>query len=674
MDEKKYLSIDGRQIAIEGERNVLEIARKAGIEIPTFCYHSDLSVYGACRLCLIDVQGRGVVASCSTAPEPGMIVKTSTKQIRSMRKIAVELLLAAHDQSCTTCYKSSSCQLLSLANRLGVSTVRFKPGFDPMPLDTSNPSLVRDNNKCILCGDCVRMCQEVQGIGVLDFAGRGSHARVVPAFGKDLDQVECIYCGQCARICPTGAIIPKNDVNGAWELLENPEYKTVATIAPAVRVGVSEAFGMPSGMDVTGKITAALKQLGFAAVFDTSFAADLTVVEEAEEFLRRVGDDGPLPQFTSCCPAWVKYAEQFYPELLPNLSSCRSPQSMFAAMAKEMLPKLFETSRENVKVVSIMPCTAKKFEAQRPEFSRDGDRETELVLTTQELIQMIKAAGIDFNAIEPEAMDLPLGFKTGAGVIFGVTGGVSEAVLRYAYKKLTGKSLANVEFKEIRGDEGDRRAEITIGDKKVRIAVVHSLSNARKICDEVKAGKAEVDLIEVMACPGGCVGGAGQPVYLGMETRQQRAAGLYRVDRSMQLHSAEDNPYIKEAYDKILGSPNSDKAHELLHTHYQSRKRIQDEDVLVSASSAGQEKLSVTICVGTSCFQRGSQELLQQLTEFLRANKLEDQVAIKATFCHERCDRGPTANVDGNIMEKCSFEALRAEIVKQLRSASAVAN
>ncbi|MDQ0288346.1 [FeFe] hydrogenase, group A [Oligosphaera ethanolica] len=671
MDEKKYLTIDGRQIAIEGERNVLEVARKAGIEIPTFCYHSDLSVYGACRLCLVDIAGRGGVASCSTAPEPGMVVKTSTKQIRAMRKIAVELLLAAHDQSCTTCYKSTSCKLLDLANKLGVTKVRFKPGFERMPLDNSNPSLQRDNNKCILCGDCVRMCQEVQGIGVLDFAGRGSHSRVVPAFGKDLKNVECIYCGQCARICPTGAIIPKNEVSKAWELLDNPEYKTVATIAPAVRVGFGEAFGMPVGTDVTGKITAALKQLGFVAVFDTTFAADLTVVEEAEEFLRRVTAGGTLPQFTSCCPAWVKYAEQFYPELLPNLSSCRSPQAMFGAMAKEMLPKLFDVPREKVKIVSIMPCTAKKFEAQRPEFSRDGDRETEVVLTTQELIQMIKGAGIDFNAIEPEAMDLPLGFKTGAGVIFGVTGGVSEAALRYAYKKLTGKNLANVEFKEVRGDDGYRRAEITIGDNKVRVVVVHSLSNAHKICEEVKAGKADVDLIEVMACPGGCVGGAGQPVYVGMETRKQRAAGLYRVDRNMQLHSSEDNPYVKEAYQNILGTPNSHKAHELLHTHYQSRKRIQDEDVLVSGSDEAQEKLPVTICVGTSCFKRGSQQLLQELTDFLKENNLQDQVAIKATFCHERCDRGPTANVDGTIMEKCSFEALRAEVVKRLRSAVA---
>ncbi len=344
---------------------------------------------------------------------------------------------------------------------------------------------------------------------------------------------------------------------------------------------------------------------------------------------------------------------------------------MFGAMAKEMLPKLFDVPREKVKIVSIMPCTAKKFEAQRPEFSRDGDRETEVVLTTQELIQMIKGAGIDFNAIEPEAMDLPLGFKTGAGVIFGVTGGVSEAALRYAYKKLTGKNLANVEFKEVRGDDGYRRAEITIGDNKVRVAVVHSLSNAHKICEEVKAGKADVDLIEVMACPGGCVGGAGQPVYVGMETRKQRAAGLYRVDRNMQLHSSEDNPYVKEAYQNILGTPNSHKAHELLHTHYQSRKRIQDEDVLVSGSDEAQEKLPVTICVGTSCFKRGSQQLLQELTDFLKENNLQDQVAIKATFCHERCDRGPTANVDGTIMEKCSFEALRAEVVKRLRSAVA---
>jgi len=665
MDAKKHITIDGKRIALEGERNVLEVARKAGIEIPTFCYHSELSVYGACRLCLVDIEGRGVVASCSTAPEAGMVVRTVTKQIRDMRKIAIELLLAAHDQSCTTCSKSASCKLLSLANQLGVDKVRFKAGYEQLPVDESNPSLTRTPNKCILCGDCVRMCQEVQGIGVLDFAGRGAQARVVPAFGKDLKDVECVYCGQCARICPTGAIVPKNEVDKAWDLLGNREYKTVATIAPAVRVGVGEAFGLPVGADVTGKITAALRMLGFAGVFDTTFGADLTVVEEAEEFLRRVARGGVLPQFTSCCPAWVKYCEQFYPELLPNLSSCRSPQAMFGAMAKEMLPGLFQVQREQVKVVSIMPCTAKKFEASRPEFSQDGDRETELVLTTQELIQMIKGAGIDFAGLEPEAMDLPLGFKTGAGVIFGVTGGVSEAALRYAYKKLTGKTLADVEFKEVRGEEGCRRAEVTINGTTIRVAVVHSLVNARAIADQVKAGTADVDLIEVMACPGGCVGGAGQPVFIGAETRRKRAAGLYHVDRNMQLHSADENPYVKEAYTNILQEPGSHKAHALLHTHYHSRKRIQDEDVVVGQAPA-EAKLPVTICVGTSCFKRGSQELLQKLTAFLKASRLEDQVLVKATFCHEACDRGPTVNLGGDILEKCTFETLKEEVLKRL--------
>jgi NADH-quinone oxidoreductase subunit G len=370
------LTLNGRTVPIGDERNVLEVARKAGIDIPTFCYHSELSIYGACRLCLVDIEGRGIVASCSIAPEPGMVIRTHTEEIRNMRRITIELLLANHHQGCTTCGKSADCKLLDLARRLGVNEVRFRQTREPVPLDESNPALVRDPNKCVLCGDCVRVCDEVQGIGAIDFAHRGAGACVAPAFGRDLAKVECVFCGQCARVCPTGAIVPRSNVDDVWARLADPAKRVVVQIAPAVRVAAGEAFGFAAGADVTGKLVAALKQLGFAAVFDTSFSADLTVIEEATEFLHRKAAGENLPQFTSCCPAWVKACEQYYPDLLPNLSSCRSPQAMFGALAKEMLPDVFGVPREDIVVVSIMPCTAKKVEATRPELATDGIPDT----------------------------------------------------------------------------------------------------------------------------------------------------------------------------------------------------------------------------------------------------------------------------------------------------------
>ena len=364
MDAKRTLTLDHLVVPIEGERNLLELARKAGVDIPTFCYHSQLSIYGACRLCLVEIQGRGIVASCSVIPEPGMVVRTHTEEIRQMRKIALELLLANHEQTCPTCPKSASCELQRLTRRLGVDRVRFKPTHQAKPIDTSSPSLVRNPNKCILCGDCVRACDEIQGIGAIDFAYRGAASCVVPAFGKDMAQVECVNCGLCASVCPTGALTPRSEIDDVWKALENPKKKVVAQIAPAVRVALGEAFGLEPGSIETGRITAALKALGFDQVYDTSFAADLTVLEEAEEFLERKTNGERLPQFTSCCPAWVKFAEQFCPDMLPLVSTCRSPQQMFGSLAKEILPEQLKVPVEDLVVVSIMPCTAKKFEAQ----------------------------------------------------------------------------------------------------------------------------------------------------------------------------------------------------------------------------------------------------------------------------------------------------------------------
>ncbi|EKO38482.1 MAG: hydrogenase, Fe-only, partial [Solidesulfovibrio magneticus str. Maddingley MBC34] len=505
--DQQFVTVEGRAIPIEGERNLLEIIRKAGIELPTFCYHSELSVYGACRLCLVEVAGRGVQGACSTPPEPGLDIKVNTPQLREIRKIAVELLLANHDLSCPSCFKSVDCKLMDVARRVGVTSVRFKPVQEKAPLDFSSPSIIRDPNKCVLCGDCVRMCSEIQGIGAIGFAHRGHQTAVLPAFGKGLGEGECVGCGQCANVCPTGALVPRSEMDEVLAALADPTKTVVAQVAPAVRVGLGECFASPAGDPIMGRMVAALKRLGFDAVYDTTFAADLTVIEEGQEFLTRAAAGEKLPQFTSCCPGWVQFAEQSFPELLKNLSSCRSPQQMFGSLVKEMLPEKQGIARKDLIVVSIMPCTAKKFEARRPEFAVDGSPDVDFVLTTQELARMIDGAGLRFNALEPESLDMPFGFGTGAGVIFGASGGVTEAVLRFAAEKITGKPLASVDFAAVRGDSGLREATLEVGGKTLRLAIVHGLANARAVAEQVVAGTSEYDLIEVMACPGGCIGG-----------------------------------------------------------------------------------------------------------------------------------------------------------------------
>ncbi len=667
--EKGFLTLNGRKVPIADERNLLELIRKAGIDLPTFCYHSELSIYGACRLCIVDIEGQGVQTSCSIVPQNGMVVQTHTNQLRKMRRITLELLLANHHQTCTTCLKSDSCRLQDLAHRMNVTNVRFKQTGGDMPLDTSNPALVRDPNKCILCGDCVRACQEIQGIGAIDFVSRGSKTTVQPAFGKDLKDVDCVYCGRCASVCPTGAIMPKDDLEPVWNALSDKSKVVAVQIAPAVRVALGEMFGLPAGTVTTGKMVAALKMLGFDKVFDTSFAADMTVLEETNEFLQRQASGGALPLFTSCCPAWVRYAEQNCPDLLDHLSTCRSPQQMFGSIARRTLPEQLEVENKDVFLVSIMPCTAKKYEAGRPEFTTEGQPDVDVVLTTQELGRMIKQAGIQFNDLKPDSLDMPLGFKTGAGVIFGVTGGVSEAVLRYASEKLTGIATDDVDFVEVRGDEGVRIKQITIADTTLKLAIVHGLKNALSVIEKIRAGELDVQFVEVMACPGGCVAGAGQPVSLDVDTKTLRAQGLYAADKTLQLHKSQDNPYLAQCYEKHIGDVGGHNAHEWLHTHYQAKRRYEDEDFRLS-ESATDPKVEVSVCVGTGCYLKGSQDLLRSLISHVQAKQLTQDVDVRATFCFEHCDEGPTVRVGDKVVTHCTLDKVVDEVETALKQAA----
>ncbi|MCE5313929.1 MAG: [FeFe] hydrogenase, group A [Armatimonadota bacterium] len=645
--DKNFITVDGTRVELAGEKNLLEVIRKAGIDLPTFCYHSELSVYGACRMCICEIEGRGLQPTCSTPPEPGMVVRTNTEKTMRIRRMALELLLANHHGNCQTCDKNTNCRLQSLAERLGVKDVRFPNGKAAEPVDMGNKSLVRDPNKCILCGDCVRMCKEVQGIGVLDFVGRGSTVKVSPAFGKCLNEVECVYCGQCSTCCPTGALTVKSEVDKVWKMIYDPEKVVVVQIAPAVRTAVGEAFGVLDGELAMGKTTAALRRIGFTRVYDTSFTADLTTIEEGTEFLKRLETGEKLPQFTSCCPAWVKFAEQFYPEFVGNLSSCKSPQQMFGSLAKKYLPQDLEVKPENLIVVSVMPCTAKKFEAARPEFTHDGIADVDVVLTTQELVKMISQAGIVFSEIPPESMDMPFGFKTGAGVIFGASGGVAEAVLRLATAQ-DSQPNRSYEFYQVRGLDGVKEVEVTLNGEAVRLAVVNGLANTRELLEKIKSGEAKYDIVEVMSCRGGCIGGAGQPLPNDMDSRERRKDAIYDCDRVQTLHNAKDNPFVQEAYRNWLKSPNSPAAHHLLHTTYKHRRRLTGEVIDVQEGGAS-EKVQIGVCIGTCCYTNGSYDTMSKLMEIAEKKNLSDAIDFKANFCFENCDKGPNVAVNGKV-------------------------
>jgi len=648
--------VDNIEVPYEGERNLLEVIRKANIELPTFCYHSDISVYGACRMCMVEVNGKNTVPACSTPVTEGMNVKTNTEQLRRMRKMIIELMLASHDQNCTTCAKSGSCQLQDIANQLGVTKVRFKQKVDFEPVDATSDAIIRDPSKCVLCGDCVRVCKEIQSVGVLDFANRGADATVVASFNKGLGEIECVNCGQCVKACPVGALTIKSEIDRVWEAIHDKKKKVVVQIAPAIRVAMGEEFGYQPGTTTTGQIITALRMMGFDMIYDTSFAADFTVIEEGNEFINRFSKGERLPQFTSCCPAWVKFAEQYYPDLLTNLSSCKSPQQMFGSLCKDNLTKQLNCSREDLVVVSIMPCTAKKFEAKRDEFKVDGNQDVDYVLSTQEAARMVKESGINFSKLQPGSFDMPFGFKTGAGVIFGTSGGVSEAVLRYAAAKIANDTEG--EFTQFRGDKGVKIGEVKIGELTLKLAVVSGLANARNLIDKVRSGEEHFDLIEVMACPGGCVNGGGQPVSASRDSVQNRSKGLFDNDKMLQLHVSNENPYLQKMYNEDI---DAHKAHELLHTHYKNRKRIDHEEVMLSDGDAS-SPLKINVCFGTSCYVRGAQNVYNSIMGYINENDLGDKSAISASFCTEKCERGPVITVNGKTIEKCTPELAIKEI------------
>ncbi len=558
------MTIDGQAIEFTDEPNVLSVIRKAGIDIPTLCYHSELSIYGACRLCTVEDDRGKTFASCSEKPRDGMIIYTNTPRLMRYRKLILELLLAAHCRDCTTCIKSGECHLQELAHRMGVHEIRFENVREIQPIDTSSHAIIRDPNKCILCGDCVRMCDNVQNINAIDFAYRGTDAQVIPAFNKKIAETDCVGCGQCRVVCPTGAISIHTNIDEVWEALADKNTKVIAQIAPAVRVAIGDNFGYAKGENVMGKLVGVLHRLGFDEVYDTSYGADLTVVEESKEFIERFTSGEKMPLFTSCCPAWVKYCENKYPEFVPNLSTCRSPQQMFGAVVREYYKDPEKNEGKKIVSVSIMPCTAKKEEILRPESYTNGKQDVDYVLTTTEIVRMIRKSGIVFDKVEIEAADVPFGIGSGSGVIFGVTGGVTEAVLRRLQQGHNRVDMESIKKSGVRGDDGIKVLTYNYNGREIKAAVVNGLANADKVLQQIKNHEAEYDFVEVMACRRGCIMGGGQPVNAGPRTRKARMKGLYDTDVNTQIKKSNENPMILSLYDSLLKG----KEHELLHRNF----------------------------------------------------------------------------------------------------------
>ena len=579
MSEMLKLNIDGIDVEVEKGSTVLMAARKANIDIPTLCFLKEINAAGDCRMCIVEIEGRrGFVPSCITQVEEGMVVKTNTPEINDARKIILDLILSSHNRDCLTCVRNGNCELQALAEKFGITGIEYEGEKVASHIDDLSPSIVRDSSKCILCKRCVAACKNVQKISAIDIVGRGFNSRISTANDASINDVNCTFCGQCIEACPVGALKEKDETKAVWRKLKDKDTFVVVQTAPAVRVALGEEFGMEIGTNVTGKMVTALRKLGFDKVFDTNTGADFTITEEANELVERLTNDGILPMITSCSPGWVKFIEMNYPELLKNLSSCKSPHEMFGAILKSYYAEKISIDPKKMYVVSVMPCIAKKFEKTRPEMQNNELANVDCVITTRELARMIKQANLDFVNLADSTFDDPMGEATGAAAIFGTTGGVMEAALRTAYETVTKKELGNVNFEDVRGKKGIKRATINLDGKEVKVVVAHGLSNAREVMEEIKSGKADYQFVEIMACPGGCITGGGQPIVSSkkrseIDVRAKRAEALYSIDEKSKIRKSHENPTLQKIYQEYLGKPGSQKAHELLHTHYTVRPK-----------------------------------------------------------------------------------------------------